>query len=126
MWDGEKMRILDQVFVGVGQLGFSDGHYVDLTMDDKEAVTLMQYTGRKDKNDVEIYEGDIVLAIAKASFNDETRTSDIIYNQNLDIGNWQVRSGKEYNHGLSISWGGWESIEVIGNIKQNLELLNKD
>ena len=73
-------------------------------------VVLMQYTGLEDKNDVEIYEGDIVRY-----FRNELAV--IVYRD----GGVDIRS---------LSWGDCEplqrrlgEIEVIGNVYENPELL---
>ena len=63
-------------------------------------IELMQYTGLKDKNGREIYEGDIL----KGKFNGPVV--------------WTV---DRYNYGWSDYWN--ES-EIIGNIYQNKELLS--
>ncbi len=83
--------------------------------------TIGQYTGLKDKYGVEIYEGDIVIAKAKDGYEKESLTSDVLFNP--DDG-WQIRTDgvdSRYGHGLPITWGGWTSIEVIGNIHENIQ-----
>lgn len=75
--------------------------------------TLQQYTGLKDKNGKEIYEGDIVQGIEKWDI-------DLIDDFNSFI--YQVLYSESHS-GL----GGFtrEDIEIIGNIHENPELLEK-
>lgn len=75
-----------------------------------DSWTLMQYTGLKDKNGKEIYEGDILGWQWDANRNNDTATEV----------SWDALEG---------AWRGrprfntWRESEVIGNIHENPELL---
>ena len=81
---------------------------------------LMQYTGLKDKNGKEIYEGDIVtLPIPETDY--KTReTGEVVF--------WDVSGSWEIMHDGFRSLYAKESnqLEVIGNIYENPDLLAKD
>lgn len=89
-------------------------------------VTLMQYTGLKDKNGVEIYEGDILKFI---EVNNE-RLLDYLTDVRWEDCSFVVKSGgKDYDTWLG-AWSGDPNncyplfeIEVIGNTYENPELL---
>ena len=83
-----------------------------------DTLVLMQYTGLKDKNGVEIYEGDIVRAHSHKPTNFKIEF--------IEGGFCATRNGVKYpidiNHFYpSIGC----TIEVIGNIYENPELLEK-
>lgn len=74
---------------------------------------LMQYTGLKDKNGKEIYEGDI---ISRGKYNFEVV--------------WNERKGwygiDDFDNGLTVLAQHLDYVEVIGNIYENLELLKEN
>lgn len=123
VWDGLKMHHVSGLYL------MEDGSFhVSVGLHDEYIVSeLMQYTGLKDSTGREIFEGDIVKCIAESEYQEDSRISDVIRG---DCGQWQVRELQEedviFNHGLPLNWGGWLSIEVIGNIYENPELLEKE
>ncbi|MEO9623817.1 MULTISPECIES: YopX family protein [Alphaproteobacteria] len=75
-------------------------------------MTLMQYTGLKDKNGKEIYEGDIVSAGGEIATVEYMRIKEAKFEASAD--------------GAGDLLGFTETdIDIIGNIYENPELLNK-
>ena len=102
----------------IGKYDFEDGFVVSFVVDgydefgaherfdvEKENLTIMQYTGLKDKNGKEIYEDDI------ARHPDHLRDHVITFNP---LAGWLSNFIDGTSH---------EYIEVIGNIYENPELL---
>lgn len=84
-------------------------------LDDPESI-LMQYTGLKDKNGKEIYEGDI---LKMPSFNPELNIV------RFDRGGFYLEpiTGIESHFWSDIKYAEDDGSEVIGNIYENPELL---
>lgn len=79
-------------------------------------VELMQYTGLKDKNEIEIYEGDILRVrknISEKDFPEYTGEVKIHSIGYLTCGQYRILSDELLDVGC----------EVIGNIYENAELL---
>lgn len=100
-----KFRVWDKAHAVMMDWGQYKGKLVaeDFTDDD---LMLMQYTGLKDKNGKEIYEGDIL----RYTFADRTKIDAIVYRLNM------------FTYKGAIRWD-LDLDEVIGNIYDNPELL---
>ena len=85
-----------------------------------EDAILMQYTGLKDKNGKEIYEGDIVRYLHKYK-PDPIYAEVRWFNQHANFALYENTSRNIYDH--ESDWMILKDIEVIGNIYQNPELL---
>lgn len=95
--------------------GFSKTHGEVATV--LPSVKLMQYTGLKDKNGVEIYEGDIINR--KYHHGVLSWEAEFIGEVKFLEGAWLIDSGAD---AMSL-WSETEENEVIGNIYENPELL---
>jgi len=127
-WDKISLKMYNDVQYGIEYCESirSFGYVLDRAEPEKRArFILMQYTGLKDKNGKEIYEGDIVKY---RSHPRKAIIGEVIYSDNraqfLVKSNHYVSStGREtwdYD-----SFGTQNYLEVIGNIHENPELIQK-
>jgi uncharacterized phage protein (TIGR01671 family) len=119
-WDGEYNKMCD-----VRAIVWNDGVVAAIDVHDKEHImrrpnmffnnALLQYTGLKDNRNKEIYEGDILSTPYKGIYRVE-------YNAGTFIG-VHVRGKVHSDSSRPHFWH--MTMEVIGNIYENAELLKE-
>ncbi|NTU74473.1 hypothetical protein HGB07_10205 [Candidatus Roizmanbacteria bacterium] len=109
MWGSEDQYTFDLAFIG-------DLQEFDVLIGD---IDLMQYTGLKDKNGKEIYEGDIVTT----KFG---RVCKVEWFESPSMLCWDLVPIAMFENPTPSKFDLWDSdnVEVIGNIYENPELLN--
>ena len=100
-WDGEKMLSPDYI----DRKGVA---YWRENSIPERSEKIMQYTGLKDKNGAEIYEGDVIIKTAT---------------ENSYVSAPFVVQWLEKQAGFNVAKGDHHYYEIIGNIYENPELL---
>lgn len=120
-YDGGSLNRMyqpDEVMVGGGDIWIIDEDSVAGDWIVNNDLHLMQSTGLKDKNDKEIFEGDIVRQVRTQPITEnETITGVVI----MIEGAWLIMNDCEQL--ASYLWSETDENEIIGNIYENPELL---
>lgn len=121
VWNNKTQAFIDYgdvvLDLASGKIFAGDVGVMESTIDVTDHVELMQSTGLKDKNGVEIFEGDIV----KNTYNQKIRR--VFWNPNRtafelsEVGHESSRT--EYWSLFNAKW----SYEIIGHVWENPELL---
>ncbi len=122
VWDNERNAMLNSKSVDIdffeGKIEITSDtiRYDEVYTDEIKDFELMQYTGVKDKNNKEIYEGDIITITLDTG-------NAITGSVGMNNGQWSIKCYDRYYPLVSI----WYEMqpEVIGNIYENSELLER-
>lgn len=101
-----------------GEMILLGGFMMGISLDDLNHCVVLQYTGVKDKNNKEVYEGDIIQCI----------DLNYLIEWNDYQGKWVARCPyyRQYHHPTLEHFLEIKSCIVIGNIMENPELINDE
>lgn len=136
VWDNDKKQMLYQEdnttrnsSVMECQIAFDElGHCVFVRYYGEDScfeiknTELMQYTGLKDKNGVEIFEGDIIKLSYLSPLDNKEKVS--LYRvEEMQNGYYAIKEVTDKQRGDSGLFLHFQRCEVVGNIYENPELL---
>jgi uncharacterized phage protein (TIGR01671 family) len=116
-WDNLKNEMMGEVW----ELRFGDQENVVAGDRQSQNFTLMQYTGLKDKNGKEIYEGDVMADRTKPKYRHKDKKEVVVWVEQHPYypHEWHLADNNKSGE-YSLTYENWE---IIGNIHQNPDLL---
>lgn len=114
-WWDNRMHIVEEINFKRKRVDLLGADIISI-----EECILMQYTGLKDKNGKEIYEGDLVKCNPAYLKSDALRKVEWLEDDDYIRCGYTPLCDNFYDNGLS-----YEDFEVVGNIYENKELLEK-
>jgi uncharacterized phage protein (TIGR01671 family) len=124
-WDNEAKRMMEFDFESIhgGKLIFVNSRNNEKHFD-LEEMTIMQYTGLKDRNGKEIYDGDVVRIYYPPEIG-SAKGLTVNPIQWVGVVAWENESKRWDYSGVGFNIASDEIIEVIGNVFEHPELVNK-
>ncbi len=120
-WDKQTHRLTNVLVIDwLNELVDLEGGRIDRQFDE---VELMQSTGLKDKNGVEIFEGDVLLRTSSSVNYSDTYWHSYVQAYRMDNGAFRIKGKHIYDTDLMSARS---RIEVVGNIYQHQKLLEKE
>ena len=127
-WDKKGERMYYNIQKGIDfddESHYSFNDFLERRFDDCHEWEIMQFTGLKDKNGKEIYEGDIIRHDTREIYQDDYYISPVWFREGA------FKVSRDCFHGEEIKWkeeitlGSYNTdfVKVIGNIYENKELL---
>jgi hypothetical protein len=101
--------------IGKEMHGFACYDDISCITNPDDSDIIMQYTGLKDKNGVEIYENDIIKGFFETEVVNYDFEGRVVYG-----------GGQFYVESADFPLDAYDEFEVIGNIHENPELLSED
>ena len=128
-WDKIQNRIVNVKKIDIfnSRVGLGWNEYDGITWRDYTEVELMQYTGLKDKNGREIYEGDIVK-LSDIYIDDDIGFQDAIGIVSCEpkycfFIDWKKVPSDDLPKDYTFNLSRWNELEVIGNVFEHNYLL---